>query len=243
MKNLISSVCLLSAILLCSSASFAQLSLKDEVQPLYQSPYNWTGFYAGLNVGGVNHTMNITDTNAVAFNATIQQVTNPRFTGGFQVGYRQQLDLRAVSGVYGLEFSTNFADARFKKEYGSPFALYQLSSENKLKDICLLQLTAGIAAERTLLFLTAGLSWINIEGNTTNLASIPFFNGFNESKKEFGTAVGAGIEYAITQTISARIKLDVITPNTYSAHDEVGDAFQISNNIVEGTFGINYRFA
>jgi len=229
---------------LLSSTAIAHVSLKGEVMPATATAlYNWTGFYAGLNAGVMNHTMNITDTQATSFNATIQQVSNPRFTGGFQAGYRHQLNQTSTSGVYGLEFSTNFSNARFKKEYGSPFALYQLSSENKLTDICLLQLTGGIAADRTLLFLAAGLSWVNITGSTTNLDSIAFFNSFNVSKQELGTAVGGGIEYAFNETISARLKVDIITPNTYSTSDNTGDNFQISNNIVQGTLGVNYKFA
>jgi outer membrane immunogenic protein len=241
MKQFKLAASIVSALLLSSSA-FAHISFKGEVMPA-NAPYNWTGYYGGLNVGIVNHTMNITDTQAVSFNGTIQQVSNPRFTGGFQLGYRLQLDPSRISGVYGLEFSTNFSNARFKKEYGSPFALYQLSSEHALQTVCLLQLMGGIAAERTLLFLTAGMSWANITGHVNNLDSIAFFNSFSVQKNELGTAVGGGIEYAITDTISARIKVDVITPHTYSTSDNNGNSYLISNNIVQGTFGLNYTFA
>lgn len=227
--------------LLFTSPVFAQTSLKGEVMP--SGMHNWTGYYAGLNLGAVNHTMNITDNNAVAFNATIQQVSNPRFTGGLQLGYRRQLAAASLSGVYGVELSADFSDASFKKEYGSPFALYQLESENKLKDVCLLQLTGGIAADRTLLFLAGGLSWTRVTGSTTNVVNIPFFNSFSADKSEFGTSLGAGIEYAFTDQISARIKVDVVTPHTYSTSDNAGDSFTIANSIVQGTLGINYNFA
>ena len=226
-----------------SSPTFAQAVMKDEVMPITTSaPYNWTGFYAGANVGLVNHTMNITDVQATTFNATIQQVSNPMFTGGLQAGYRRQLDLTKASGVYGLEFSANFSNAKFRKQYGSPFATYQLYSKNELKSLCLLQFIGGIAADKTLLFLAAGLSWSDISGNTTNLDTIPFFNSFSVSKKALGTTLGGGIEYAFTKRISARFKVDVITPNVYSTLDNTGDSFQITNSIVQGTFGVNYNF-
>jgi len=227
--------------LLLSSTAFAHTSLKGEMMPV--AAYNWTGFYAGLNAGAVNHTMNITDVQATAFHSTIQQVSNPRFSGGLQAGYRRQLDLNYVSGVYGVEMDANFSNASFSKEYGSSFAIYQLSSKNVLNTVCLLELIGGIAADRTLLFLAAGLSWANIAGSTTNLDDVAFFNSFNVNKKEVGTALGAGIEYAFNEKISARIKVDVITPNTYSTYDNTGDIFQISNAIVQGTLGINYKFA
>jgi len=231
-----------SAILLSSSAALAQAPVKNELIPAGAS-HNWTGFYAGLNVGAVNNTMNITDVQATSFNSTLQQVSNPLLTGGFQAGYRRQLDLAHVSGVYGLEFDANFANATFNKEYGSPFALYQLRSSNQLKTVCLLELIGGIAADKTLLFLAAGLSWVNITGTTTNQDELAFFNSINVAKKQVGTALGAGIEYAFNEKISARIKVDVVTPNTYTAHDNVGDAYQVADNVVLGTIGINYKFA
>jgi len=227
------------SVLLFSSTAFAHTSLKGEIMPV--AAYNWTGLYLGGNVGAVNHTMNITDNQAVAFDATVEQVSNPRVTGGFQLGYRWQADPAVVSGVYGAEFSAEFSDANFRRQYGSPFALYQLNSENKLKDVCMFQLTGGIAANRTLVFLAAGLSWSRVTGKTSNLDGIPFNDGFSVTKSELGTALGGGIEYAFTDNFSARVKVDVITPNTYTTWDNLDDKFTIANNIVEGSLGVNYK--
>ncbi|MDR3492403.1 MAG: outer membrane beta-barrel protein [Gammaproteobacteria bacterium] len=226
---------------LLSSSAFAHISYKDEVAP--KSVYNWTGFYAGLNAGAVQNTMNITDTEATTFYATIQQVSNPAFTGGFQLGYRRQLDLTQASGVYGIEFSADFANDTSNKEYGSSFALYQLSSKNELQDLCLLQLIGGIAADRSLLFMAAGMSWANISGNVTSLNGVPFFNSFNVGKKVLGAALGGGIEYAFTDKISARIKVDFIKPGIYTTKNNVDNSYQITNSITQGTFAINYKFA
>lgn len=224
---------------LLSPTTFAHALSKDEAIAV---AYNWTGFYAGLNAGIVRHTMNVTDDQAVTFSSTIQQVSNPAFTGGFQLGYRHQLDLTKISGVYGLELSANFSNNSFKHEYGSPFALYQLQSHHKLKNLVLLEFIGGIAADKTLLFVAAGLSWVNITGSTINMDGIPFFDSFSVNRKELGTAVGGGIEYAFSERISARFKVDVITPNSYNTQDNEGNNYQISNNIVEGTFGVNYKF-
>lgn len=238
MKQLSASV--LVGLSLLSSAAFAHTSLKGEAMPMV---YNWTGFYAGLNLGAVNHTMNVTDMDGTTFLATIQQVSNPKLTGGLQVGYRRQLDLVSVPAVYGLELSANFSDAKFKNQYGSSFALYQLDAKNELKTLCLLQLMGGIASDRVLLFLAAGLSWSDISGSMTSVNGVPFFNSVSFDKKQFGTAFGAGIEYAFTDVLSARVKVDAISTNRYSASDDVGDSFQVSNSIVQATFGLNYKFA
>lgn len=239
MKQLKLTTLLFVSALFLSFAATAHHSPKDKtIPPLY----NWTGLYAGLNAGIVKNTMNVTDNEATMFYATLQQVSNPKFTGGLQIGYRRQLDLTHTSGVYGLEFSTNFAEAKFHKLYGSPYALYQLTSVNELKNLYLLQVIGGIAANRTFLFLAAGLSETTIAGNMTNIDGAPFFNSFSVGKKTFGTAVGGGIEYALCKQFSARLKVDVVTPNTYNTVNDTGDIFQVSNNIVEATFGVNYRF-
>lgn len=240
--TLLASASILLTASLLSSTTFADISLKGEVLPSTIT-YDWTGFYAGLNVGVVKHTLNMTDNQASSFDATIQQVSNLKLTGGIQVGYRRQLDLTRASGVYGVEFSANYANAKFEKEYGSPFALYQLRAKNELKNVCLLQLIGGIAADRTLLFLAAGLSWSNISGSVTNLDSIPFFNAFSVAKKALGSALGGGIEYAFSDAMSARFKVDVITPNAYTTSNNVGNRYQISNNIVQASLGLNYTFA
>lgn len=223
---------------IAATPSFAHTLSKDEAI----SFYNWSGLYAGLNVGAVKHTLNMTDLQAVTFNATIQQAANPQVSGGFQLGYRSQLTPTRTSGIYGIEFSANFSNASFSKEYGSPFALYQLSSNHTLKDTLLLQLIGGISVDRTLLFLAAGGSWTNITGNVVNQDGLPFFDSFSVAKKSLAFALGGGIEYAVNERVSARVKVDVMSPNTYITTDDVGNTYQIANNIVQGTFGVNYKF-
>jgi outer membrane immunogenic protein len=239
MKQLTHAAPLFLGLSLFSSAALAG---GLDVVVVNSEPYDWTGFYAGLNAGIVKHSMDITDNQATSFYATIQQVSNPQFTGGFQLGYLYQMALAPASGVFGIEFNGNFTNARSSEQYGSPFALYQLEIENKLKNFFLLQLIGGIAADRTLLFLTAGFSWSDISGHVTNEAGIPFFDSFSFGKTSFGTTVGGGIEYAITDSFSARFEVDVVTPRTYSASDDNDDEFDFSSNIVRGVLGINYRF-
>jgi hypothetical protein len=226
--------------LLLSSPAFANFSFKGETTAM-SSAYTWTGFYAGVNVGALNHTMYLTDTEATSFYATLQQVSNPALSGGLQFAYLRQLTQARVSSVYGASLSVDFSNATFQKNYGSPFALYQLDSKNSLNTLCLFQVLAGIAVEKTLMFLDAGLAWINITGSTTNLDSVVFFNSFSVSKSQFAPALGVGIQYVFTPKWSLSAKVDVIAPNSYTTSDNVGDTFQVANTIVQGTIGINYK--
>jgi opacity protein-like surface antigen len=240
MQQIKHAITIVSSLLLLFILTTTHAAMKDDIS---RTPHDWSGYYIGLNIGAINHTMDLTDTNATYFNATLHQVSDPRLAGGIQGGYRHQVDCNRVSAVYGLELTANLSDARFSEDYGSSFALYQLNSEHRLDALYLAQLTGGIAVDRALFFLAAGLSWVQITGDTTNLDSIVFSNSFSVKKNELGTALGGGIEYAITDKASIRLKVDVITPHTYSTSDNLDNNFKIANNIVQGTLGVNYTFA
>lgn len=205
-------------------------------------PHTWSGFYAGVNAGLVRYTQNITDDQAATFNATIQQTINPIFTGGFQLGYRHQMDAQILSGVYGVEFSADFSNASAYKIYGSPYALYELQAVNKLKNIELLQAIGGISANKTLLFLAAGFSSASVSGSLTNLDGAPFFESVNLGKTSFGWSLGAGIEYAMNDKLSARFKMDVLGSNNYTAWDDTGNNYELSNCNTQAVIGLNYKF-
>lgn len=232
------SVLTISSILTCSNLYAKNYKGEFGTELCY-----FDGYYVGLNAGFINHTMDITDINASSFLSTIQQVSNPKATGGILIGYRHQFVHDRVTSVYGAELSFNFASARYNEEFGSPFAMYQLQFDHRLNTVGLLQLLGGIAIDKTLLFIAGGLSWVDISGSVTNLDEIAFFNGFSVAKSMFGTAFGAGIEYAFCEKFSLRFKIDVIMPNTYTVSDNVDNKFEISNRIVQGTIGLNYKFA
>lgn len=202
----------------------------------------WTGFYAGGSLGMVKHTSDVTDNNAALFLATIKESTNPKLAGGFQLGYRRQLIDEKISGIYGLEFSGNYASANFKQQYGSDYALFEVSATSNYNASYLLELIGGINTERSMLFLGAGLSWSSLKNSMTSVASIPYFTSFSTDKYVFGTVLSGGVEYALYKNLSARFKVDVISPNNYSVLDSLDNSFQISNLLVQGLFGINYQF-
>lgn len=230
-----------ASLLTLSLSTYAAPSFKDEIAPT--QIHHWTGFYAGINAGAVNHTLDLTDADAASFLATLRQESNPKWTAGLQAGYRHELDMNVLAGVYGLELNVNFANAAFEKQYGSDFALYTLHSSNQLKTTSTLELMAGLAADRLLLFLSGGVSYAHIDGTTRNLDSLAFFNKFSVRKNAFGTVLGGGLEYALTNQLSARFKIDVLTPTTYSTKDNVDNHYQVGNHIVQGTVGLNYQLS
>jgi opacity protein-like surface antigen len=221
--------------------AFSHTLLKDEALSS-APPYNWSGLYAGINLASVKNIMNMTDVEATSFFSTIEQASRPQLSGGFQVGARHQLDSSPISGVYGLEFSANFANATSKNTYGSSFANYQLNSENRLNGLYLLEFIAGIAADKTFLFLAAGCSWTDLSGIVVDLNGLPFFHSFSLSNTSVGTVLGGGIEYAINERVSLRFKADVSSSNTYNTYSDTRDLYQVSNRTIQGAIGVNYRF-
>lgn len=215
---------------------------KDAELSSVSAEHDWTGFYAGGNIGAFKNTMRVTDNQATTFYATVEEITNPQLTGGFQLGYRRQIEQSAIAGLYGLEFSANFSDGNFNQEYGSPYALYELNATNTLKNVYLLELLGGITIHQVLLFFGAGFSWTHISNTMTTLDGVPYFESFSFNKVPFGIALSGGIEYALTKALSARFKLDVITPNAYVVSSDSDNTFQISSSITQGLFGLNYTF-
>lgn len=221
--------------------SFAGTANKNQVvQP---NGFTWSGVYAGINAGFFKNSLKITDVNAASFNATIEQNTNPNFSGGFQVGIRRQMSPSPTSGVLGLEFSANFQDHLSQMQYGSPFALYQLDSSYRVKSSYLLELIGGISAEKTLLFLAAGASFSTIRGQVINTDGLPFFRQFSLNKNAIGPVIGAGVEYACNNKLSIRAKIDMVYNNSYRTKDDTGNSYEVANQTMIASLGLNYKFA
>lgn len=202
----------------------------------------WSRYYIGGNLGIVKHTVDVTDNQATTFYATIKETSNPQLSGGFQLGFRLPVSCKPITAMYGLEFSANFANASYQTVFGSPYALYEISAHNQLKNIYLLEALGGIALDKSYMFLGAGFSWTNLSEQMTSLNGVPYFDSFNQTQQTFGTVLSAGLEYAVCKNLSTRFKVDVVSPNNFNVTDNLGNQFNISQLVVQGLFGVNYLF-
>jgi outer membrane immunogenic protein len=143
--------------------------------------FSWTGFYVGANAGyGFGQFTG----------GTGNQFKDPSgFTGGLQAGYNRQIGQIVV----GLETDINYAHLRANNS-----ALGIAGSKNTVDYYGTVRGRFGYAIDRFLPYVTAGLAY----GGTT--VKVP---GLGKSDPvHAGWTAGAGIEYALTNNITARVE-------------------------------------
>ena len=186
------------------------------VAPAYVSPpvvapvpvYTWTGVYVGVNGGygfGQSTPMSLfSDTfSAFSYNAN-------GWLGGGTVGAQ----LQNGHTVLGLEADIDWANIKGSSSgtvnfNGAPIGTATLSST--LSSISTARARAGYAYDNWLFFVTGGLAMTNQTSNLSGPIGFACGTGaFNSppcsslSELHIGLVAGAGIEYGITQNLSAK---------------------------------------
>lgn len=158
--------------------------------------YSWTGFYVGANAGGGLATSGFTDP---CYRCSTVTPTGGFFTGGFQAGYNHQFG----NGVVGLEADVN-GNSAFKKSVLGGVWNQALAVGANADVSGTIRARAGVVVDKALLYVTGGAAWANV-----NQSAMEFVNRLdlaygqltgvsaNASGVRWGSAWGAGVEYAI----------------------------------------------
>jgi opacity protein-like surface antigen/outer membrane receptor protein involved in Fe transport len=189
--------------------------------------YNWSGFYLGLNAGGA-FAINTMSASGGGGSASVKE---PGFLGGAQVGANYQTGPM----VWGFE-----ADYDASTQNKSLPAGVLTGSTSQTPWFATLRGRVGMAFDRTLVYGTAG----GAAGELRSIATIPV--GTTSTTVTYGTWIaGAGIEYGITDNLSARVEYLYLDKNSISTGVIGPPPTQITshlqNNLVRA--GLNYRFA
>lgn len=190
--------------------------------PMAANPaFTWTGAYVGLNGGYAwgRHTK-----------AGRQLYSRPDggVIGG-TVGYNQQYG-NVVAGVEGDLAATGVKS--------SGVAPGPVSGASRLTSLGTARARVGVAVDRALIYGTAGYAGGNLK-NT--LFDAPRGLGYRQDKWLNGYAVGAGVEYAVTNNITAKgeyIYAD-LGKKTYFANPNATPT-GLTTSMVRG--GVNYKF-
>jgi outer membrane immunogenic protein len=207
------------------TASAADLARKAPppvpVKAVSYAPYNWTGFYVGIN-GGYGFGRSKWSGLPSSFDV------NGGLFGG-QVGYNWQYG----QFVYGLEGDGDWTDMRGTANTALCGGLPCRTRSDFLSTV---RGRVGIAMDRFLPYATGGLAVGNIR------ATVPGFAGIDQTNA--GWTVGAGVEYAIAGNWTAKVEyLHVdLGKDTCSTQCGLpaGNDVSLNSNIVRA--GINYRF-
>jgi outer membrane immunogenic protein len=231
-----------------SSAVAADLPARVYTKaPIMSSVYNWSGFYAGANLGGGWATANLTDITSVAPFAGL--VPGDSFSnkmsgvmGGGQIGYNWQ----ASSWVFGIEAMFDGADIK-----GSQFPAFSIGDDGfttRIRSMFLLTGRIGYAFNNWLPYVKGGYATGDIRASVldTNAANgSPVGGGAGGSWRSGGT-VGAGLEYGFGGNWSAGVEYDYTRFNSdrYELGDASGSyAFDVRATQIHMVTGrLNYHF-
>jgi outer membrane receptor protein involved in Fe transport/opacity protein-like surface antigen len=188
--------------------------------------YNWTGFYLGLNAGdafGIN-------TVTASGGGGSASVKEPGFLGGAQVGANYQTG----PIVWGFE-----ADYDASTQNKSLPAGVLTGSTSQTPWLATLRGRVGIAFDRYLVYATAG----GAAGELRSIANVPA--GTTNTTVTYGTwTAGAGLEYGITDNLSARVEYLYLDKGNIQTGVIGPPATAITSHLQDNLVraGLNYRF-
>jgi outer membrane immunogenic protein len=174
------------AMLLSASAAYAA----DDVVYVDPAPsvYDWSGFYAGVNLGVLN----------VHPNSAAANLIQPD-SSGVSVGGHAGYNFQAGSFVFGVEGDIAYSGASGTASCFNP----AFSCTAGADWTATLRGRAGVAFDRVLVYGTGGVAWMNYTGNTTALAGPTVFP---DAQTLTGWTAGGGAAFAVTERVIAGIE-------------------------------------
>jgi outer membrane immunogenic protein len=212
------------AAVMTTGAQAADLPYRKAPPLVAATVFSWTGFYGGINVGyRLDDQDNVnTDGQAAPNIANIAGGARPGFVplnrngfiGGIQAGYNYEVGNYNQFGAYGrfvigLETDIQYTDFRdtnpvMTAQLGTGAPLFNTFT-SRLNYLGTVRGRLGLASDRALFYVTGGLAYgesqhsITMFGPTGNVQ----FAG-DKSDTKTGYAVGAGIEYAVTNNVTLK---------------------------------------
>jgi outer membrane immunogenic protein len=207
----------LAVVTMMGSANAADLPRQRAMPakaPIYAAPYNWTGFYVGINGG---YGWGKSDISAPISSASYN--TSGGLVGG-TLGYNWQMG----QAVFGLEGDIDWTNLR-----GSgPCAGTTCETRNDWLSTA--RGRVGYAFDRFLPFVSGGAAFGDIKTNVVGVGSA--------SETKAGWTLGGGLEAAIAGPWTA--KVEYLYADLGHGTSVLGSNASFKTNIVRG--GINYRF-
>ena len=231
----------LAAMAITVPARAADLTPAPSYYPPVAMPpaiYNWTGIYGGGNVGaGLDD-----DLFSPIYGATIAEtrLSSVGLIGGAQLGMNYQFR----SWVIGPEASftsSAITDSRLTSD-----GLEYLTTNPQW--IGAVTGHIGYAADTLLFYAKGGGAWMHVvytenPSNLLNQTPPPASQTISDNRTGF--TAGVGLEYGMTENLSAKLEYDFYDFGTrdYAAFSTTGSApVSINSQIHTLTVGLNYRF-
>jgi outer membrane immunogenic protein len=185
--------------------------------PVYAPAFTWGGLYLGIN-GGYAFAA-VGDSNFASPNGGVIGAT---------LGYNWQMGQL----VYGVEGDFDYAFTKRSNDFAFGSNTYNVNWMTTER------LRLGYAVDRALFYVTGGYAGVNTHATVSDV----FGNNFTQNNWRNGGAIGAGIEYAFTNNITAKGEYLwlPLQDKTYWS----GTPYEETNHMNVSLFrvGLNYKF-
>ncbi|MFC2248272.1 outer membrane protein [Labrys portucalensis] len=239
------------AILLSSTAAYAADLAPQPVEPIapVAAPYSWTGFYGGVQAGYTWGKSDYSDYWIASGEWDYKgKLTANGFTAGVYTGYNYQFQNNLVVGIEGdINYDSLKGSARARGNlnfsHGAPDPITTYKQRAELKWDGSVRLRVGYALDRFLPYVTGGVAF-----GKYDFAPIWNVDGpLRYSSTQVGWTVGAGLEYAVTDNLIARVeyryadygKKDYFNYSTTAAGN-YNDRINLKTHTIRA--GISYKF-
>jgi outer membrane immunogenic protein len=225
MKRLIlAGVAAVATVTMMGAANAADIARRQAMPmkaPAYYAPYNWTGFYVGINGGG-----GWGNSDWDAGTGSSGRNTSGGLVGG-TIGYNYQMG----QAVFGIEGDIDWSNMRGS----SSAAPCTTSCETRNSWLGTVRGRVGYAFDRFMPYLTGGLAVGDVQANAAG------FGGSRDTNA--GWTLGGGLEAAIAGPWTAKIEylyVDLGNSNCSVGSCAVSTNVDFRTNVVRA--GVNYRF-
>lgn len=211
----------IAGVLSSTAASAADLATAYQPNTVAYSPasaFNWSGFYAGANVGyGFGRAQ-------LSGNAVLDVDING-VLGGVQAGYNHDFG----GFVLGVEGDFQFADLKYSETVGATTSTFSVDRFGTIRA------RAGLAVDRFLPYVTGGVAIANGKVRGENGGAVIL----EENQTSVGWTLGAGVEYAVTDNVT--VKAEYLYADFGKANYAGTNVdFTARSNIVRA--GVNFKF-
>lgn len=205
-----------------------------------EETHDWSGLYGGVYVGMAKASADWTgeDTDVVAPNDDIDSTVSASGTdfGGF-VGMNWQNE----NLVLGLEASYGIADASESDRLDGAEGLDLTTDTENLGSV---RARLGFAMGEGLVYLTGGLAFAKSTQTWDDDGSVVDYNPIDVETNS-GWVAGAGVEFALTETISVRAEglyYDLGSGSDAVTEPPESDSFEVDQTITSARIGVAYHF-
>lgn len=172
-------------------------SLKDA--PSY-TPYSWTGFYFGGNIGGarLDAEVDVTPDDGFDGDDFFFDPDEVGLIGGLSTGYNFQFGRYWLAGIEGDWTWSDLSD-RVAVPFDFDGVTGVAHASLGIDWLASLRARLGLVNDRALFYVTGGVAWadVNLNGDVDDDDGVFDFEA-SDGSTETGWVVGGGIEYAVT---------------------------------------------